>query len=177
MPLSKYLERKFRNLSCISAQEPLDNDDAVNEQPARVRKSAFLKRIQRLRKNRRNGEVECSEESGLLSKRHKGVKYYTLVECDFDESTQTNRKRVRFEGDEEKPKKKKKKYSLLKKTGKAIVTSCRLMTFSMPTYLQYTPPDYCYPDYESNDYSLFSKSAMYGGGYYSGGYCPTAYGF
>lgn len=140
--------------------DSIDSFDSIQPDNAKPHKSSFFKKIRFGGKNKmldeyilsyKNASTKGNEKAQLLSRTHRNKKYNTLVECDDDKVTRTNgkkAKKVRFCGvDNEvvdcstKNKKKKKKYSLLKKTGKMIVHTCRLMTYGMP-YLSYMPPDY-----------------------------------
>lgn len=129
-------------------------------------------------------EDACEKTRLLESLPVFGKKRYSSIFGDeADKSGKKAKKNVKFltvdpadNGD----KRIKKKKSLLKRTGKMIVRTCRLMTYGTPymthmsadfPYNSRYPPDYRYYDFETNQYD-FGYSNNYMG---TGGLGPSAF--
>ena len=199
MASSSYLERKLKDLNCMKNNRmygSLESFDSV-EAPMKKKKKQF-NLFRRLGKNSKASKADqftvsyeqvlehesADERTRLLESVPVGKKRYTNLDDDSicqesGKKAKKPKKSVKFLAVEtsesaaanREGKKGKKKKSLLKRTGKLIVRTCRLMSYGTP-YMSHMssdfpynntryPPDYRYYDFETKQYDFgYSNNYM-----------------
>ena len=190
MARKSYLERKLQGLNCMKINKrhygSLDSLDSI---PSTLNPNTKTKKPFKLfdrfgKKNAENGidqqftvsyeqvsngnEIDTNERSRLLESRSnkklkKSVKFYMDGSATSENVVSNAEKKVKG---------RKKKSGILKRTGKMIVRTCRLMTLGTPymshmspdfPYNNHYPPDYRYYDFEKKEWDYSSSTSNYMG--------------
>lgn len=190
MASSGFLERKLQGLNCMKNSKrmygSIDSVDSVVSVPKPKKKKQFniFRGLGKTSKDANKSDMfsvsydrileeEVDEDSCLLTESLpvSSKKKYSSI---FGVETEKKSKNVRFWGakapKDDGPKKGKKKKSFLKRTGKMIVRTCRLMSYGTPymthmsadfPYNSRYPPDYRYYDFETKQWDYgYSNNYM-----------------
>lgn len=183
MASPSYLERKLRKLNCMKNQQQYGSVDSVDNAESAPKKQfklfgRFGKKVNKADEFTVSYEHEQADErTQLLASASKKKKKYSNIGEDCDEQAKKSKKpkkNVKFStadsGEGGRDKRSKKKSGLLKRTGKLIVRTCRLMSYGTPymthmaadfPYNTRYPPDYRYYDFETKQYDFgYSNNYM-----------------